>query len=166
VKRIVLTAFAALSLAAALPVRAEEAVVTYKSIAPDVAFDLARTALNRCRKDGYQVAVAVLDRFGQTLVVLRDRFTPAGALAIARGKAWTAVTFTRDTGEFVKSLKDGTLAPGLANLPRVTPLVGGLVIQARGSLLGGVGVAGATGGDKDEVCAKAGLESVRDKLEF
>ncbi len=163
-KRIILAA--ALSLAAALPARAEEAVVTYKSIAPDVAFDLARTALNKCRKDGYQVAVTVLDRFGQTLVVLRDRFTPAGALGIARGKAWTAVTFARDTGEFVKSLKDGTLSPGLATLPNVTPLAGGLVIQAGGSLLGGVGVAGAPGGDKDEACAKAGLESVQDKLEF
>jgi uncharacterized protein GlcG (DUF336 family) len=153
-------------LASAPPARAEEAVVTYKSIAPDTAFELARAAIEQCRKDGYQVAVTVLDRFGQTLVVLRDRFTPAGAIAIARGKAWTAVTFTRDTGEFVKGLKDGTLSPNLGNLPRVTPLVGGLVIQAGGSLLGGVGVAGAPGGDKDEACAKAGLDSVRDKLEF
>ena len=63
-------------------------------------------------------------------------------------------------------MKDGTLSPGLASLPKVTPLVGGLIIQAGGSVLGGVGVAGAPGGDKDEACAKAGLESVRDKLEF
>jgi len=166
VKRICLAAAAAMILASAPPARAEEAVVTYKSIAPDTAFELARAAIEQCRKDGYQVAVTVLDRFGQTLVVLRDRFAPAGAIPIARGKAWTAVTFTRDTGEFVKGLKDGTLSPGLANLPRVTPLVGGLVIQAGGSLLGSVGVAGAPGGDKDEACAKAGLDSVRDKLEF
>jgi len=157
---------AALTLAAALPARAEEAIVTYKSIAPDIAFDLARAALNKCRKDGYQVAVVVLDRFGAPLVELRDRYSPVAALDIARGKALTAVTYTRDTGEFVKALKDGTLNPGLANLPGVTPLAGGLVIQAGGSLLGGVGVAGAPGGDKDEACAKAGLESVQDKLDF
>ena len=48
----------------------------------------------------------------------------------------------------------------------MTALVGGLVIEAGGSLLGGVGVSGAPGGDKDEACAKAGLESVRDKLDF
>jgi uncharacterized protein GlcG (DUF336 family) len=166
VKRIVVAAVAAVSVIAALPARAEEAIVTYKSIAPDVAFDLARAALNQCRKDGYQVSVVVLDRFGQTLVTLRDRFAPAGAIRIARGKAWTAVTFTRDTGEFVKALKDGTLSPGLGQLPQVTPLTGGLVIQAGGSLLGSVGVAGAPGGDKDEACAKAGLDSVQDKLEF
>ena len=49
-------------------------IVTYKSSAPDVAFDLARAALNQCRKDGYQVAVVVLDRFGAPLVTMRDRF--------------------------------------------------------------------------------------------
>jgi uncharacterized protein GlcG (DUF336 family) len=164
VKRIILATV--LSLTAALPAGAAEGVITYKSLAPDVAFDLARAALNQCRKDGFQVAVAVLDRFGLPLVILRDRFTPDGALAIARGKAWTAVTYSRDTAEFVKALKDGTLSPGLANLPGVTALAGGLVIQAGGALLGGVGVAGAPGGDKDESCAKAGLESVQDKLEF
>jgi uncharacterized protein GlcG (DUF336 family) len=166
VKRIVLAAVAAVSLAAAGPAAAAEGVITYKSLAPDVAFDLARTALQQCRKDGYQVAVVVLDRFGAPLVELRDRYTPVAALDIARGKAWTAVTFTRDTSEFVKGMKDGTLGPGLASLPKVTPLVGGLLIEAGGSLLGGIGVAGAPGGDKDEACAKAGLAAVRDKLEF
>lgn len=165
-KRIILAALAAASLAAAPPARAAEGVITYKSLSPDVAYDLARAALDQCRKDGYQIAVVVLDRFSQPLVMLRDRFAPAGALGIARGKAWTAVTFTRDTSELVKALKDGTLAPGLARLPRVTPLAGGLVIEAGGSLLGGVGVAGASGGDKDEACAKAGLAAVQDKLEF
>ena len=151
---------------AALPARAEDAIVTYKSIAPDVAFDLARATINKCRKDGYQVAVVVLDRFGNQLVVLRDRFAPPAAIDTANGKAWTAVTFTRNTVDFVKGLKDGTLSPGLASLPKVTPLVGGLVIQAGGSIIGGVGVAGAPGGDKDEACGKAGLEAVQDKLDF
>jgi uncharacterized protein GlcG (DUF336 family) len=166
VKRIVLAALAAASLAAAPPARAAEGVITYKSLSPDVAFDLARAALDQCRKDGYQIAVVVLDRFGAPLVELRDRYAPSAALDIASGKAWTAVTFTRDTSEFVKGIKDGTLGPGLAGLPKVTPMVGGLVIQADGSLLGAVGVAGASGGDKDEACAKAGLAAVQDKLEF
>jgi uncharacterized protein GlcG (DUF336 family) len=166
VKRIMLAAVAAASLMGATSAGAAEGVITYKSLSPDVAFDLARAALNQCRKDGYQVAVVVLDRFGQPLVVLRDRYAPSATLGIARGKAWTAVTFSRDTKEFIKGIKDGTLSAGLTGLRRVTPLVGGLVIQAGGSLLGGVGVAGASGSDKDEACAKAGLAAVQDKLEF
>ena len=165
-KRIAFAALAAASLMGATPAGAAEGVITYKSLSPDVAFDLARAALNQCRKDGYQVAVVVLDRFGAVLVELRDRYTPVGAIDIAKGKAWTAVTFTRNTGDFVKAVKDGTIGAGLAGLPKVTPLVGGLMIDAGGSLLGGVGVAGAPGGDKDEACAKARLAAVQDKLEF
>jgi hypothetical protein len=52
---------------------AKTAIVTYKSLAPDTAFELAKAALDCCRKDGYQVAVIVLDRFGAPLVGLRDR---------------------------------------------------------------------------------------------
>jgi uncharacterized protein GlcG (DUF336 family) len=108
----------------------------------------------------------VTDRFGAPLVELRDVYTPVAALDIAKGKAWTAVTFTRNTSDFVKALKDGTIGAGLAGVPGVTPLAGGVVIEAAGSLLGAVGVAGAPGGDKDEACAKSGLAAVQDRLEF
>jgi uncharacterized protein GlcG (DUF336 family) len=148
------------------PAHAAEGIITYKSLAPDVAFDLARSALQQCRKDGYQVAVVVTDRFGAALVELRDRYTPVGALDIAKGKAWTAVTFSRNTSDLVKAMKAGTTSAALASVPGVTPLAGGLVIEADGSLLGAVGVAGAPGGDKDEVCANAGLAAVQDKLAF
>jgi uncharacterized protein GlcG (DUF336 family) len=161
VKRILWAAVAAACLAPS--VRAAEGVVTYKSLSPDVAFDIAHTALLQCRKDGYQVAVAVLDRFGTPLAVLRDRFAGSLALQVADGKAWTAVNFNRDTSILIK---EGTISPALARQSKVTMQVGGLVIEAGGALLGGVGVAGAPGGDKDEACARAGLDSIRDKLEF
>jgi uncharacterized protein GlcG (DUF336 family) len=165
-KRIVWVAMAALSLTAAASAQAAEGVITYKSLNPDTAFDLARAALQQCRKDGYQVAVVVVDRFNIPLVELRDRYAGLNALEIARGKASTAVTFTRNTSDFIQGIKDGTLSEGLAHLPHVTALAGGLVIEAGGSLLGAVGVAGGPGGDKDEACAKAGLAAVQDKLEF
>jgi uncharacterized protein GlcG (DUF336 family) len=100
------------------------------------------------------------------LVTLRDRYAGLAALEIASGKAWTAVNFTRDTSALVAAIKSGELSAGLATQPKVTMLAGGLVIEAGGSLLGGIGVAGAPGGDKDESCAKAGVISVRDKLDF
>ena len=55
----------------------QEALVTYKSLNPELALDLARAALAECRKRGYQVAVAVTDRFGVPQVMLRDRFAGA-----------------------------------------------------------------------------------------
>ncbi|HEY5378064.1 MAG TPA: heme-binding protein, partial [Pseudolabrys sp.] len=127
-RRLLIGLGVAAALIAAGPVSAEEAVVTYKSLAPDVALDLARAALAQCRKDGFQVAVVVIDRFGQPLVVLRDRYAGLGAISTATGKAWTAVNFGRDTGELIKSIRDGQLSAGLANLSNVVMLVGGLVI--------------------------------------
>lgn len=158
---------AALMMAAApAPVRAEEAIVTYKSLAPDVAFELARAALQRCRQDGFQVAVVVIDRFGAPLVMLRDRYAGLIAADTAMGKAYTAVNFGHDTSELLKSIHDGAFNADLAKLPKIVMLSGGVVIHASASLVGGVGVAGAPSGDKDEACAKAGVDAVRDKLDF
>jgi uncharacterized protein GlcG (DUF336 family) len=154
-------------LVAAVPCRADDAaIVTYKSIAPDTALDLAKTALSACRAHGYQVAVVVLDRFGQTLVLLRDRFAGLPAAGTANDKAYTALSFRLSSGEFAKAIQNGKLSAGLSALPHVITLQGGLIVETGGTLLGAVGVAGAPGGDKDEECAKAGLDAIRDKLDF
>jgi uncharacterized protein GlcG (DUF336 family) len=56
--------------------------------------------------------------------------------------------------------------PGYENIPHVVLLGGGVAIEAGGSSVGAVGVSGAPGGNEDEACAKAGIEAVREKLEF
>ena len=84
---------AAAVLGAGSPSRADDAIVTYKSIAPDTALDLAKAALATCRDHGYQIAVVVLDRSGQTLVLLRDRFAGLPAAGTANDKAYTALSF-------------------------------------------------------------------------
>ena|SRR3979490_2422773 len=43
-----------------IPSRAQESLVTYKSLTPEIALDLARAALADCQKRGYQVAVAIV----------------------------------------------------------------------------------------------------------
>jgi uncharacterized protein GlcG (DUF336 family) len=146
--------------------RADEAIVTYKSIAPDTALELARAALVTCRNNGYQVAVVVIDRFGGQLVLLRDRFAGLPSAGTANDKAYTALSFRMGSGEFAKAIETRQLGAGLAALPHVVALAGGLVIESGGTLLGAVGVAGAPGGDKDEECAKAGLTAIRDRLDF
>jgi uncharacterized protein GlcG (DUF336 family) len=144
----------------------DDALVTYKSLTPDVALEAAQAALKTCRDDGYQVAVAVVDRFGQPQVLLRDRYAGLPAADIATAKAYTALSFRRDTSELAKMVRDGQMDASLARMPRIAMLAGALVIETGGTLVGGIGVAGAPGGDKDEACAKAGLEAIRDKLDF
>jgi uncharacterized protein GlcG (DUF336 family) len=48
----------------------------------------------------------------------------------------------------------------------VAAVAGGLLIESGGVLVGGIGVSGAPGGDRDDVCARAGIDSIRDSLEF
>ncbi|MCK1717373.1 heme-binding protein [Bradyrhizobium sp. 141] len=156
----------ALLIASISPMRAEEAIVAYKSLSPELALDLARAALDSCRSRGYQVAVAVVDRFGVTQVMLRDRFAGPHSPSTASGKAWTAVSFKTSTTDLNAISQPGMMQAGIRNLPGAVIIGGGLIVETGGSLVGAVGVSGAPGGDADEACAKAGIEAVRDKLDF
>ena len=144
----------------------DDALVVYKSLSPEVALEAAQAAMKTCRTNGYQVAISMVDRFGQPQVLLRDRFAGLPAADIATAKAYTALSFRRSTAELAKMTRDGQMDPNLARMPRIAMLAGGLAIEIGGTLLGGIGVSGAPGGDKDEECAKAGLDAIRDKLDF
>ena len=162
------TLMAGLIVAAMAPAsaRAEEALVAYKTLSPEIALDLANAAMTDCRKRGYQVAVAVVDRFGATQVMLRDRFAGPHTPATAAGKAWTAVSFRTNTTDLVALTQPGMPQAGVRTLPGAVVLGGGIAIQAGGSLVGAIGVSGAPGGDADDSCAKAGVAAIQDKLDF
>jgi len=160
-----LLAFAIVALTV-LPGHAQEPLVTYKMLSPEIALDSARAALAECRKRGYQVAVAVVDRFGVTQVMLRDRFAGAHTPATAAGKAWTAASFRTDTSALMAISQPGMPQAGLRNLPGAVILGGGMIIEAGGSMVGALGVSGAPGGDADDACAKAGIDAIRDRLDF
>ncbi|MGE0750974.1 MAG: heme-binding protein [Variibacter sp.] len=145
---------------------AQDGLVTYKSLSPDLALEVAQAALKRCRADGFQVAVVVMDRFGQAQVLIRDQYAGLPAAETASDKAYTAIGFRANTSDLVKSVQSGQLSATLGTLPRVRFLAGGLMIESAGTLVGSVGVSGAPGGDKDEACAQAGLDAIRDKLDF
>lgn len=146
--------------------RAQESLVTYKSMTPEIALDLARAALADCQKRGFQAAVAVVDRFGVTQVMLRDRYAGAHTPATASGKAWTAATFRNSTSNLFSISQPGMMQAGIRNLPGAVVIGGGLVVESAGSLVGAIGVSGAPGGDADEACAKAGIEAIQGKLDF
>jgi uncharacterized protein GlcG (DUF336 family) len=148
------------------PLHAQDALVTYKSLSPELALELARAALADCQRRGYQVAVTVTDRAGVPQVMLRDRFAGPHTPTTAAGKAWTALTFRTNTGELVGVSQPGMPQAGLRQLPGAVILGGGVIVTAGGSTVGAIGVSGAPGGEADEACAKAGIEAVRDKLEF
>ena len=158
-----LTCAALLSPAAAAQVAA---TFTIKSLTPETALKAAQAALKKCRDDGFQVAVAVVDRSGLSQVMLRDRYAGPHTPRTATGKAWTAVSFRTNTSDLVAETQAGKPSSGIRNLPRATIVAGGVMIEGGGNLLGAIGVSGAPGGAADEVCARAGVKAIADDIEF
>ena len=166
VLRFFVSALAAYVALGAPPMRAQESLVNYKSLAPGIALELAQAALANCQQRGYQVAVAVVDRFGVVQVILRDRYAGPHTPATASGKAWTAATFRSSTSNLFSISQPGMMQAGIRHLPGAVIIGGGLVVESAGSLVGAIGVSGAPGGDADEACAKVGVEAIQSRLDF
>jgi uncharacterized protein GlcG (DUF336 family) len=145
---------------------AQEAVFQTKSLTPETALVAARAAMESCRKQGYQVAVAVVDRAGITQVLLRDRFAGAHTVDVAANKAWTAASFRTPTSTLAAETQPGTPMSGLRSLPRFLAAGGGLVVEAGGTVFGAIGVSGAPGGSADDACAEVGIKAISDAIEF
>lgn len=146
--------------------QAQEATFQTKALTPETALIAARAAMDACRKQGYQVGVAIVDRAGLTQVFLRDRFAGAHTVEVANNKAWTAASFRTSTLALAGETQPGKPMSGIRNLPRMLAAGGGLVIEAGGSLYGAIGVSGAPGGEADEACAQAGIKAITEAIEF
>ncbi len=145
---------------------AQDATFQTKTLTPETALKAAQVALESCRKQGYQVAVAVTDRGGLLQVLLRDRFAGAHTVTVASDKAWTAASFRQSTLDFGRETQAGKPMSAIRDVPRVIAAGGGLPIEGGGSMFGAIGVSGAPGGEADEACARAGIKAIADSLEF
>lgn len=145
---------------------AQEATYNIRTLTPETALKAAQAALKSCRDGGYQVAVAVVDRSGLAQVMLRDRFAGAHTPKTAIGKAWTAVSFRGSTTSLAEISQPGKPSSGIRNLPNVVMLGGGMLVEGGGAILGGIGVSGAPSGEADDKCARAGIDAIKDALEF
>jgi glc operon protein GlcG len=117
---------------------------------------IAAGVIAECQKNGWNVAVAVVDNHGFLVYFERMDNTQTASMDIAVGKARSAATYRRPTRAFTDAINKG--GPATATLPGVFASPGGVPIMVDGKVTGGVGVSGVTG-DQDEQCAKAGLGS-------
>ena len=164
--RSVLMATLAAAVGLATPAVAQKMLQSFMTLSIAAAQQAAQAALNRCQKDGFTVAVAVVDRGGHPLVMLRDPLAGAHTPRTAINKGATAVSFRTDTTELAAATQAGKAASGIRQLPNVIAVGGGIVIRAKGSVVGGIGVSGAPGGDADDACAKAGVAAISDAMEL
>lgn len=145
------------------PVSDQPLTINIKHVSLEVALKISKAAIDKCREEGVQVSVTVVDRGGHEQVVMRDNLAMDASIPISKMKAYTAMSFNTPTFELVDRFKGAYSVPKLDSLI-ISP--GGIPITIAGSIMGGIGVSGAPSGLTDEMCAKAGLASVRDDLEL
>jgi uncharacterized protein GlcG (DUF336 family) len=165
-KRNPLLALVAIACLASPCALAQSATHSVRVLTPEAATKATQAALQACRQGGYQVAVAVVDRFGIAQSMVRDRFAGPHTPDTATNKAWTAVSFRTNTTDLARATQAGQASSGIRHLPRFVGVGGGLLIEAGGSIVGAIGVSGAPTGDADDGCAKAGIAAIRDDLEL
>lgn len=139
-------------------------MVTVKRMTMELAADVARAAVEDCRKRGYQVSAVVVDRSGNPQVLMRDVLASRFTVQIAEEKANAVVLSGIASGEFRENRAD--IRQEMNQVDGILMLEGGLPISASGAVLGAVGVSGAPGGELDAACARHAIDSVQDRLDF
>ena len=139
-------------------------LLVHKDISLAMATTIARTAIETCKTQGYNVSVHVLGREGQVILGVRNENAGLITFENSMKKAYTSRTFARSSGEFAAGVK-GNPNAGALFLTNITPAQGALPIKIGTETIGAVGVSGAPGGEKDEACAKAGIDKVAADLQ-
>jgi uncharacterized protein GlcG (DUF336 family) len=138
-------------------------LVDHKDLSAAIALAIATTASDACKAQGYRVSVAVVGREAQILVHLRGDGAPPHSMENSYRRAYTALTYRQPSGNVEQRIRKD---PGdqLVHLREVMAAQGALPIIVGEDTIGAVAVSGSPGGEKDEACAKAGLDKVADIL--
>jgi uncharacterized protein GlcG (DUF336 family) len=156
--------FGAAALAFALDVPAiAQAPQVEKNVSMKMALMIIDGALEQCAKDGYKVTISVVDKGGNLAAMVRGDGTNPHTVEFSRLKAYTSRTRGQTSLE-VQTLMEKPENWWIKQIPNVVGIGGGVPIKVGSETIGAVGVSGAPGGEKDEVCAKAGIAKVADSL--
>ena len=157
-----LALLASISMIAAAPAFAQAPQVE-KNVSMAMSLAVIQGAIEQCSKDGYKVSVTVVDKGGAVAGQLRGDGTSPHTMEFSRLKAYTARIRNQTSLQTMKELEDPARAP-LRQIPGLVGVGGGVPIRAGNEVIGAVGVSGAPGGEKDEVCANAGIAKVEAAL--
>jgi uncharacterized protein GlcG (DUF336 family) len=136
----------------------------HKVLPAALAVEAAQAAIAHCKAQGYNVTVTVADRTGTPILLLVGDGARYLTRAVTRRKAYTAALWQMSTGEFSKRFPTPTGFNPTVYDPRLASGQGGVPIKVGDETIGAIAAAGAPGGDKDEACALAGIDKIKDRL--
>ena len=152
-----------LAVALAVPLAAvpQSAPIPYGApITTEAARKVAAGALAEAKKNGWNVAVSVVDSGGVLAYFEKSENTQYGSVEASLEKARTSSAFRRPSKAFEDVVLGGKV--NYTKLPGATPLEGGLPIVVDGKIVGAVGISGATSA-QDGQCAKAWVDALAAK---
>jgi uncharacterized protein GlcG (DUF336 family) len=130
-----------------------------------LALEAARKAVDTCKGLDQKIGVTVVDSAGVLKVVLATDGASTRGVTSSTNKALTALAFTTATSELGEKVKtDTALAEKVAANANYNSRAGGVLLKVGDDVIGAIGVGGAKGSEKDEVCAVAGLQKIQRRL--
>jgi uncharacterized protein GlcG (DUF336 family) len=164
-KTILLRPAAAMVLAALCGAATQaEGLLNTKRLSAAQAAEAVAGAVQACAQKNYFVGAVVVDYSGVQQAVLRGDGANPQSILSANDKAFTAATFGQDTDDIVARSRTGTVSSSFSKVPHLILASGGVVLKVDGAVIGAIGVSGAPGGSNDALCAKAGLEKIKDRM--
>jgi uncharacterized protein GlcG (DUF336 family) len=131
-----------------------------------LALEAAQAAIAACAANGYVVAATVIDSSGELKIVIAADGVPSGdAVPHSISKAVTALTYRMSSAAVqARTKSDPKFAAEVEANPKLRARAGGEILSSHGEIIGAMGVSGAPGGDKDDVCTLAGVAKIKDRL--
>jgi uncharacterized protein GlcG (DUF336 family) len=158
-----LVAGISLAVACGAATTANAQLAAHKDLTLPIAVAMAETAAQMCTAQGYKVSVHVVGRNAEVLVAMRGDDANPHTMENSLRKAITSRMQRAPSGKLATDVKANPTA-GALHLANMIPAQGALPITVDGDTIGAIGVSGSPGGDKDEACAKAGIDKVADQL--
>ena len=141
-----------------------QGVLMQRNVSLDLALEIANAARAACREAGYDTSVAVVDRSGQTVVIMRSDTASPQTAEMARRKAYTARMWRRTSADWATRTREDPVAYPQRDLADVIALSGGVPIMVGDETIGGIGSAGSNQ-PQDDACAQAGVDAVAAQLQ-
>jgi uncharacterized protein GlcG (DUF336 family) len=130
------------------------------SISLENARKLAALSVAEAGKNGWKMAIAVVDIAGDLVYFEKMDGTQVASVNIAQDKARSSVRFKRPTKAMQDVLAGGGAGVRFLALQGAVPVEGGLPIVMDGKIVGAIGASGGTS-EQDGQAAKAGADSVK-----
>jgi uncharacterized protein GlcG (DUF336 family) len=129
------------------------------SIGLESAKRAASSAIAEAQRNGWTMAVAIVDIAGELVYFEKMDDTQNGSVRVAVAKARSAALFKRPTKAFQDALTATPDGLRILGLDGAVPVEGGLPIVVADRIVGAIGLSGGTS-PQDGQCAKAGVESL------